>query len=156
MAVIVENIRMPKKCIDCEFLQKNEKVEDFPFVSCYLTKNRFSMFNADSSLPIDCPLKEVTIIAYICNKTKDCEKSPRCGEVCNCTTEVGHARNFVKLGNNHYIEIPRPQQVTGSWEPIGGTDEAMCSFCFARMKPRTFHGQTFKQCPMCGTFMELE
>lgn len=94
-------------------------------------------------------------VLYICNKKAPCNKSKFCGSHCNLTTRAENAANFTAQ-KGVMIEKPRPQQVTMSWKPIGGTDDAICPFCNSRMKNKTSHGKIFRMCPICGTFMNIE
>lgn len=96
-------------------------------------------------------------VLFICNQKAHCSGSSRCGKECSHSLNPENAVNFTQLNyNGAFIEIPRPQQLTGSWEPIEGTDEVMCSQCFIRLKNKTSQGQTFKICPMCGVYIDNE
>lgn len=44
-------------------------------------------------------------VAYLCDQNKECKGGILCGNLCKCTTDINHAKNFKKIDDTHYAEI---------------------------------------------------
>lgn len=53
--------------------------------------------------------KKITIngvpcVAFLCDQQADCKDSIYCGDVCQHTLDIRHAKNFKNIGDKKYME----------------------------------------------------